>query len=712
MSVDEHESVEQEALADSTAASRSFTIAEGFKPPQAAPDLGYRPMIDQLTEPPRSRERELTEFRLLEDIYPVFPIGSGAYVLVVERDDPKRFCGVPVGGVLGALHEQLTTEQFHQRYGGGEYTVYVRAFTSKIGQDGQTVQRTRAHCRFRLPGPPRMPTSEQQGQETSMAQHGYNPQVEVKKLELADAQARRHEEAAARTMAEMPRLTQAWEESAARRAQEIRETMHGQIARLESELARKNDELDKARAESNMLRQQMSEMQNRHLMELTAHESKRERELSDRHNVEINRMREERVSAIDQLRRDNDQRIQVLTDQHQAEIRRLTEKSGDERSRTAAQHASDISNLRAQFESQLTQVNRELDRVRSDAASSVQLQLAQQKQVFDAVAETNRTTQATTLESLRNDLNRERSECARLREENDKLRRENHKTPLQGVKEAQTLLEAVGVPVGGRGDDDEEEAPKGWMGIAAKAAEGLVPTILGIMQPRPGMPVQPNPQLQMPPQGMQPGRQLPPHVAAAQPRVMQAPPPRRRPRAPGAPPPGPPAPGEAPHLPPGADAPVAVARPTPIVPLTGQQPVKERAAVPLSGTPFNGVQESARVRQQQAAQPAPAEPAVQEQNQATVVVPTGYEEQINSVLHRLNEVITNGDVPPPAFAQELVGAVGPQTVALVINSYTPEALINDIARTPNGDQSMIVTPLGRRYVAELWHEARKLLAAQ
>lgn len=97
-------------------------------------------------------------------------------------------------------------------------------------------------------------------------------------------------------------------------------------------------------------------------------------------------------------------------------------------------------------------------------------------------------------------------------------------------------------------------------------------------------------------------------------------------------------------------------------------------------------------------QPAPQQPQV--------AIP---DEAAQEFLGRLNEAIDSGIVSPAQFAEGFVERVGPDMARGLVQSLTPQKLIEGISSEPGGDQTAIVTLEGRKFVDALWVETAKLV---
>ena len=112
-------------------------------------DMGGLDVPKPRFEPPRRVET-------LEDLYHSFPtIGDGVFRLRVERKSPKNFKGSWCAGFLCDLDEQVTLDDFCQRFGGGTYSVGVMGpVKGKHHADGSPPIRLLQTVEITCPGVP------------------------------------------------------------------------------------------------------------------------------------------------------------------------------------------------------------------------------------------------------------------------------------------------------------------------------------------------------------------------------------------------------------------------------------------------------------------------------------------------------------------------------------------------------------------------------
>lgn len=80
-------------------------------------DANRRSLPDQPSAP--------AELGVLEDLVRRFPIGDGRHWILVVRRAPKSWGGYRCLGAQESIDAPMTTEQFVQKYGGGEYGLTV-----------------------------------------------------------------------------------------------------------------------------------------------------------------------------------------------------------------------------------------------------------------------------------------------------------------------------------------------------------------------------------------------------------------------------------------------------------------------------------------------------------------------------------------------------------------------------------------------------------
>lgn len=685
----DHDQVEKEALADAHAAqsaqARSFSIDPSFASAPMAPT--YPPLV----EPPPRERAPVDDISQLEDLYVRFPVGNGQYTLRVERVSPKQYAGVHCKGVLCDLDQQITLSEFRDMFGGGEYTVYIRS-----NKDG--VVRTPKELRFSIPGAPKI-THPVHTNDAHMSNTG-NPGVGVQHVVgAAETMLRHSSEAERRATASSAALLGVINESADHRAQVVGDALRGQITALQTEISALRNEIVRHREENDKLRRDNIEAERRFHSELNRAETQREIDMRGRHEQETNRMRDTHAAALETMRRDYEAKIEAQRVRSEEDLRRRDDRERDERARASDDTKRDLASAKAQFEMQIASLQRDLDRERNDARNNLDRELRSKSDTHETVLTSIREQYKMQLEHLRTTLAAAQAAESNARTELERLRRELHKPASKQIEDAQNLLDMV------RPETDKDEGPTSWTAVAAEVGKSVIPSlaqiIAGGVRPPPGaMPV-PHP----PPSGQ---HALPPHPGMHRP----APPPQAPPQ-PQRPKPrwmqGPRGPGDGSALPPGADAPVAPARPRARVPIasaaTAQRATAPFAGEPMSTPPPSPPSPSAQPMQSPApaAQPQPAPPPAAE-NRA-------FQEIVNEVFARATVVIESDEMPPAVFANEFVQMLGADNALAVVTHVNTDDVISQID-TQTGGTSPILSVRGRRYIKDLWAEVAKLLGGR
>ncbi len=729
--------------------------AYGIVPPQGFPSLSgdigdISSPDDQIRVPSIGRSA-----KTLEDLYESYPrIGDGSHFIRIERKKPEIWDNVRISGFLDDLGEQISMQEFAERYGGGEYLVTVRGpVKNSLDSDGRVKTRSLEAVTLKFPGLPKraaqMTAGDDMQRGLGMGMQPMNQlvvdqfrgqQEEKRRLEQRLEEIQR-QSYAANTRGMDPAIMQALTSASEKRADEAKSAQAETISELRRQTARKDELLEQKDTEVQKLRQQVLDIQREATARIHEEESKQVRELKERHERDLAQVKDDHARSIERITEEHRRSMKEMADR-QADDRNKTERDySQERERSREDVARREATLKGDYdrqiqlmtqnyESRLTEAHRQNEREMASIKDQRDREISSMREIMESRAKTAESMASTRVSLLEAEIARLRTEHNALKRENEDMRTKTYKDPIQAVNEAHQLAAQTGF-IGAQAEEKEEEFD--WKKGAFQAVKEVinkVPEIAGkIEEARGRNRGGPPPQMA----GYQPQpQQLPP---GAHPQQPQARPQQRQRGGYAQPPPGvafiptpqwqqrpnvPMAPGDAPPLPPQIFGPPR-ANPAPKPMYIGQTPQPKQAPVPIAGQQLVGEPsgdigfiDANKVRQEQIPQPIPSEQQVQPvaQPPQETVNAGGIElseEQVMGFVSRLDEVIASGIVPPQAFAQGLVEQIGKDSARAIIASADPEQLVNGLAQMPGSNKSAIVTREGRDYVQKLWGEVAKLV---
>lgn len=631
----------------------------------------------------------------LEDLYSTYKIGDGLHTLRVFRLHPKMYASQNVAGFICDLHEQITLQQFHERFGGGGYEVQVRGGNpDKVDADHKHEIRTLTKVKFDLTGSPKM---SEQAREFTRPSSGSDA-VELKRMDYNEQRAREDrdrarklEEDLARTRGGMTDSTMRMvDQMAEKRANDVRESFatqlnhqHAELDRLRDVLKRRESELEAANAKYTQYERDMT-------TKLFAEETRREATLKAQFTSDLERLRAEHAGKLEETRRDQERLLNEQRSRFEEERRHITEKAEDDRRRgredmeLREKRLSDdtrdrIATLITGYESRLAEMDRSCQREIGNAREQRDREVKNVEHSARSTTEVKGEAMKMRETLMANELQRLHTEVDSLKRENETMRMKLFKSPLEAVSEAQGLMEALGV---GGAKEDPNDWKAGAVSVIKDAVKQLPDALKQFGEARQQNMAQRGgwvPPGQQPPQMMPPAQQQ--QMMQQQRRQAARPPVPQWERPAGVPP----TPDERPGVPPPFDGPIA---PPPMV---------RRAARPPAPPP-----PPQAPQQQQVQQPQPAPQAPQQQ----IEIP---EEDAREFLDKLNEAIKSDIVKPSQFAEAFVQRVGADVARGLISSLTPQRLLEGIAQEPGGEHTAIATLEGQKFVEELWVETAKLV---
>jgi hypothetical protein len=704
--------------------------------------------------PPVPRIRtSMASSKTLEDLYSRHPeIGGGEKYLRVSRIAPKTYNGHKIGGFLGDVHEQLSMSDFAARFGGGTYQVLVRGPGRTLDGDGSYNAVTLDEIKVEITGKPLaisvedndMSTTRGIGDERSMR----SPQVEITRMQLEQENRRRSEERNERVMKQLMQsqqvpqnLFQHIEEISERRAADVRTTLQESAAATRRENEKLHDRLERKDEEIQQLRAKMVEVQNEASMRLREEESSRVRELKEQHSQSMQSVKEDHSKSVERITAEGQRQVNEMGARHTRERENYERAAQTERDRIREdarrreeQLVSD-SRLREQtvrdnYESRLAEMERSHQREIQNVKDNRDRELQSIKMASDGNLTMSEKAAQLQIASLTNELAMLRVKTEAQERELYELRAAAHKSPVEAIGEARDLMSLVG------GDKGEEEGEFDWRKglfqvlsrVGEKLPEGLERLGAARAQNQQSRDVAAARERA---QQIQHRRQL---QAAQQQQIdprMQPQPPSQMPvqRDVGIPGTTAPSWGESAGLPPEpghANMPPAPHRPMPAppapspVPSGSQGASRPRDPVPTTG---EGPASTGFVPGFMSEAPPPPDPAAeQDVAEASAPLPKPFaqeasvpaftQEAVMEFSEKLEMAIATGMVPPAEFAKGFIEEVGPETAAQIIASIGPEQLADAVAAHESGKQTQIVTRAGRKYLRELWEEAKKLLGIE
>ena len=694
---------------------------------------------------------------VIEDLYAEHPdIGGGAKFLRVVRKSPRVWRGVTIAGYIPPdLHEQLSSEDFMARYGGGTYDILViGAMRDSLDDSGEPRLRTIRTLRLDFSGPPKglgdmAPDAGAFG-GTMQDPRGYS-QVEITRMQIEERDRIRREQMqqaiardAARTGNPGELITQI-EQSADRARADTRESLSYVIEEQKRTIAGLGGKVKEVEEALRLSREQELKLQRDYAVRRSEDESKTITELRTKHDAESGALRtnyEQQLTAtrahydqqIDFLRNEHERRSTAVATEHKAALEALGERRDREREARDEAHRVERDRMREDYERRMSQLaedakrreeyaaqaakDREtsLDKAHDREMRSLRESLAMQTETIK-VAEGGKVSMAeraagVEVTALKNEMGRMGAEIQSKQAELDTLRARQNKSIEAAIDEACGLAERVGW-----GPAQGAAEKKDWKEIVAEAFVGAaqgVPQILKEVQATRvenqraaagARPVYTRQPAGLP--GIAPPMQGPP--------PPQAEPPRRGWRAPrpgfGEAPRGtPPEAGTNPYAPPPyAGPPIAAA--TPDVPRAepeqgGGQRVEPASAPPPPAFTYEDTPPPplAPLPQEAAPPPMASAPAP-----APLPVPAGFNvspEAVGMLVQNVEMAVNTNSVEPIVFAKEIVAQLGEGPTAAILRNMSADSLCDNLAASKGG---VLATHEGRTYMRKIWDEAGKLV---
>jgi hypothetical protein len=683
--------------------------------------------------------------RVIEDLYVDFPdIGSGTKFLRVIRKFPRIHAGVSIAGYMPPdIHEQIGSEEFVSRYGGGTYDILVMgAVRGALDDSGEPKLRTLRSLRLDFSGPPKM------GMDAAPPALGANvvdprgyTQVEITRMQIDERDRIRREQEQRRAAAETARsglgmgevLAQV-EQSANRAAEDTRQSLTYIIDQQQLTIGRLEKKLQDAEDATRVARDHELELQREYAAGNAREESRTITELRAKHEAEIGTMRTSHDQQLTFLRSEHERSRAASDAAHTSALEALNERRDREREARDEAHRVERDRMREDYDRRLAQLSEDAKRreenMKADAKDrETSLDKAHEREMrglresmsgqIEGIrsAETGKSMIAekaagVEVSALKNEMARMGIELQAKQAELETLRARLNKTVESAIDEACGLAERVGWgPAQGK-----EEEKQDWKDVLAQSVGAAIKGVPQILQDVQRVRVEnqraavaaarPPAYVRQPVATVLPGMQPPPAVAPAEQQ------PRRAWRAPrpgfGEPPRGtPPEAGSNPYAPaPYAGPPLAAETPeTPRAPegqVQGQR--VEPASAPSAPPPaFTYGPSEAPVT----SAPPPVPVAVA--SPAPVAPPAGVDispDAIGTLVQNLEMAVNTGAVEPAVFANEIVALLGHGPTAQILRNMTADGLCDNIAASKGG---VLSTHEGRTYIRKLWDEAGKIV---
>jgi hypothetical protein len=515
----------------------------GLRMTQPRPPPVQREELPPIIETPRALPS--SKLNSLEDLYRAFPqIGSdGLTFLRVERRAPKTWGGAVVSGILKDMHEQISVNDFKEKFGGHDYIVMVMGPEMARSDDDLTQPKIRELARLRLqfPGPPAYGTTPINPDEDdpmlrgAQVQGGYprglpmgtSPEVEIRRMEL-EAEERQRQSAEVKNLSEKygTLVTEAGKapeqvlraidsvqersftemkashEAVATHLREAntkllenREQLERTIRELQTEMvAVKTKAAEDVRNGETKLVTDLKERYAGEFVETNKRHTAEITDLKERHNRDLNELRErlatevKRVADESRTKLDDMQRqhLREQTDERARNLELMNQVRTDSRERIE-QMKSDFAraetNLREDYKTRMTELQHNTDR-----------EIKSVKDERDRTIESIRSTSAGEAKWTEKTADQRikilEAECARHETKNESLERENQalrdkqNVPLeQQIERAQHLAGMTGMI---RAEDAPaaagEEADLDWKKMGMKLVGGLLEKSPEILQ--------------------------------------------------------------------------------------------------------------------------------------------------------------------------------------------------------------------------------------
>jgi hypothetical protein len=733
----------------------------GYQRPTA---MRYEPVV----APKEEQQEDLTptsrELYTLEDCYSLYPeIGGGNYYLRVFRKHPTTYGGIRCSGFIEDIHEQISMQDFASRFGGHTYEVLVRGPGSRsatLGPDGRAQARTLSKVRLDVPGSPIISTTS--GQDTMTQQQAFfgrggdDPRIELKRLDI-EAESRRRQEKREEDIRRValsgtslsPDMLEQMERQATARAAEVRsastEIMHT-LKRESDRLASRNEVLETKNQE---LRESMMRQQTEMTLKLKEEETHQIRELKERHSEEIRRIKEDQAANALRMESEHRRAMQEITESTTRERDHLQkmEQMERERIRTDAErreqsllseHARRESQTRETFETRIKDVERSYDRELRGIKDMRDREIESIRSSEKGASKFTEKTAEIQVSVMQGEIARLSASSDALSRENEALRAQINKPPLEAVREAHEIASMTGYKSGGEEEDFDwkkglfkavgsliDKGPEMAKGLGEAREQNRIAVARAqhqarVAQARAQAVQQRRPAAQM--------ASPMPHMATPEPPAQHRPPPPPGvvPQRTWDDPSGPPEPGQAVGVPPvGGGPPMMDEEPPHYVnsaappgpqqpPITGGQ-ARSNMPAPAFTERTPEAQQPEQSEQHEQHEPeldpfADDQAAQGHDDEAVEPEPLAITPQmVSRFSEQLELAISTGVVTAEQFAQKFVAEAGPVATKQILDTIGPDQLVDAVANEAGGNKTAIVTRAGRKFVQELWVEARKIV---
>lgn len=659
------------------------------------------------------------DIKTIEDLYAVYPsIGDGVFRIRVERTFPKSYNGINIAGFLCDIDEQISITSFGDRFGGGKYSVSVMGpIRNKVDQNGNPVVRRLASVDITIPGVPSlgaMPQMENDSMGTTQFRNSglYSGESSDITLERMKMEERERSRLQAEKMKLEERLHQisrppeqmfdAMNRQAERTVSEVKSLAEAQVMMLQrqnnalmAEQQQRNDEINKLR---DALVQARSETVNASRVV----ETDQIVQLKQRYEQDISKLTTQHSQTIERLAMDYRNQLTEMTVRHADERQRIEsqlaierERIRDESSRREKQLTEDYDRreraLVQLYEGRLNDLQRTTEREVSNLRDQQIRELNSIKSSADTRCSVSEQMSIFRATSTEEQLNRLRLELDAQRRENEELRAKQNKDPIQLIRESHELASMTGMI---RKEDSEAgggEEAFDFKKEAAGVIKNLIdkaPEILDTISKRKEAAEQAkNEQVRMMQQqaAMQKRQQAERRMLPRTSMSMTT----------------------APQMAPAASAPAmgmqrmsdAVA-PPPDWALPAETMTMTSEPMSFEQAPPSPIQDVPPVAQQ-----APVQ--AEQRTEAPLVNVTP--EQISQFIGELDNAIQGDVISPALFARGVLERIGKDNLGFLIEKLEPSSIVESI-KAAGGESSAIVTRAGRKYIEQVWQEAKQLLS--
>lgn len=84
-------------------------------------------------------------------------------------------------------------------------------------------------------------------------------------------------------------------------------------------------------------------------------------------------------------------------------------------------------------------------------------------------------------------------------------------------------------------------------------------------------------------------------------------------------------------------------------------------------------------------------------------------EQISQFIGELDNAIQGDVISPALFARGVLERIGKDNLGFLIEKLEPSSIVESI-KAAGGESSAIVTRAGRKYIEQVWQEAKQLIS--